>query len=99
MFAPGAVVRVKDAWPEAAGPAHIRTPYYVRGAVGEVVRHLGDFPNPEDLAFGRPAERRPLYHVRLRKAVLWAEPLADDEVLVEIFGHWLEPGKSPEPGE
>ena len=55
MFAPGESVRVKDAWPEAAGPVHIRTPHYVRGVTGEVVRHLGDFANPEDLAFRRPA--------------------------------------------
>ncbi len=56
MFAAGETVRVKDQWPEAAGPVHIRTPHYMRGVVGEVVRHLGDFPNPEDLAFARPAE-------------------------------------------
>jgi nitrile hydratase subunit beta len=96
MFAPGDVVRVKDEWPEALGPVHIRTPYYVRGVVGEVVRHLGDFANPEDLAFKRPAERLPLYHVRFRKSALWAEPRADDEVLIEIFGHWLD--RAPEPG-
>ena len=55
MFAAGDTVRVKDAWPEARGPVHIRTPHYVRGVTGEVVRHLGDFANPEDLAFRRPA--------------------------------------------
>ncbi|WP_428485079.1 SH3-like domain-containing protein [Rhodopila sp.] len=90
MFASGDTVRVKDAWPEAQGPVHIRTPHYVRGAVGEVVRHLGDFPNPEDLAFARPAARLPLYHVRFRKGAIWNEPKADDELLVEIFEHWLE---------
>ena len=90
MLAPGDVVRVKDAWPEAAGPEHIRTPYYVRGVIGEGVRHLGDFPNPEDLAFRRPAERRPLYHVRFRKGAIWPESQPDDEMLVEIFEHWLE---------
>ena len=26
MFAAGETVRVKDAWPEATGPVHIRTP-------------------------------------------------------------------------
>jgi len=26
MFAPGQVVRVRDEWPEARGPAHVRTP-------------------------------------------------------------------------
>lgn len=90
MFASGDAVRVKDEWPEAAGPAHIRTPHYVRGMEGEVVRHLGDFPNPEDLAFRRPAERLPLYHVRFRKGAIWPEARSDDELLIEIFAHWLE---------
>jgi hypothetical protein len=90
MFAAGETVRVKDEWPEALGPVHIRTPWYVRGQVGEVVRRLGDFPNPEDLAFDRPAERRPLYHVRFRQGAIWSEAKPDDELLIEIFGHWLE---------
>jgi hypothetical protein len=90
MFSSGDTVRVKDEWPEAIGPVHIRTPHYVRGVVGEVVRHLGDFPNPEDLAFGRPAERRALYHVRFQKGAIWPEAKPDDELLIEIFGHWLE---------
>jgi hypothetical protein len=90
MFAVGETVRVKDAWPETSGPVHIRTPWYVRGVTGEVARHLGAFPNPEDLAFGRPAERRDLYHVRFRKGTIWPEAKPDDELLVEIYGHWLE---------
>jgi nitrile hydratase subunit beta len=90
MFAAGETVRVKDDWPELAGPVHIRTPGYVRGLEGEVVRWLGDFPNPEDLAFARPAERRPLYHVRFRKGAIWPEAKPDDELLIEIYEHWLE---------
>jgi nitrile hydratase subunit beta len=90
MFAAGETVRVKDAWPEATGPAHIRTPYYVRGCTGEVIRRLGDFPNPEDLAFARPAARQPLYHVRFRKGQIWPEAKPDDELLIEIYEHWLE---------
>jgi nitrile hydratase len=89
-FAPGESVRVKDAWPEAFGPVHIRTPHYVRGVTGEVVRHLGDFANPEDLAFRRPAPVLPLYHVRFRKDAIWPEAKPDDELLIEIFEHWLE---------
>ena len=54
MIADGTRVRVRDAWPERDGPCHIRTPHYVRGRVGHVVRALGTFPNPEDLAFRRP---------------------------------------------
>lgn len=90
MYATGEAVRVKDDWPEQRGPVHIRTPYYVRGLTGVVERRLGDFPNPEDLAFGRPAERRPLYHVRFRKGSIWPEALPEDEILIEIFEHWLE---------
>ncbi len=89
-FAPGTVVRVKDAWPERLGPCHIRTPHYVRGETGVVLRHLGDFPNPEDLAFARPAATVPLYHVRFDQPSLWGEGTAGDELVIEIFAHWLE---------
>jgi nitrile hydratase len=89
-FAAGDRVRVKDAWPERTAPAHIRTPYYVRGIEGEVVRCLGAFPNPEDLAFRRPADTLPLYHVRFDKGAIWPEARPDDHILVEIYEHWLE---------
>ena len=88
-FAPGDAIRVKDRWPEAEGPAHIRTPHYVRGRRGLVVRHLGDYPNPEDIAFARPAPLRALYHVAFAPAALWPDA-GGDEVLVEIYEHWLE---------
>ena len=89
MLAPGEKVRVRDDWPETRGPAHIRTPHYLRGRSGRVLRHLGDFPNPEDLAFARPAERRPLYHVAFDRKAVWPDA-APGEIVVEIFGHWLE---------
>jgi nitrile hydratase len=88
VIAPGSIVRVRDDWPETRGPCHIRTPHYLRGATGVVERHLGDFPNPEDLAFGRPAERKALYHVRFHAP--WRESRPTDELVVEIFAHWLE---------
>ena len=88
---PGAMVRVKDDWPETSGPCHIRTPHYLRGHVGRVVRALGAFPNPEDLAFARPAARRALYHVLFPQPALWPDGRPGDEVMVEIFEHWLEP--------
>ena len=89
-FSPGAAVRVKNDWPETRGPCHIRTPWYVRGETGTVVRHLGDFANPEDLAFARPAARLPLYHVRFEQPAIWREGRTGDDILVEIFGSWLE---------
>jgi nitrile hydratase len=91
MFAPGTKVRVKNDWPETRGPVHIRTPHYLRGMPGTVVSQLGDFPNPEDLAFARPAQQRPLYHVRFDQPAVWQEGRAGDELLVEIYEHWLEP--------
>ena len=90
IFSNGARVRVKNDWPETRGPCHIRTPYYVRGETGTVERHLGDFANPEDLAFERPAARLPLYHVRFRQPSIWHQGSAGDEILVEIFEPWLE---------
>ncbi len=90
-FAPGARVRVKDDWPETRGPVHIRTPHYLRGMLGTVARNLGAYPNPEDLAFGRPAADRALYHVRFDQPAVWREGARGDELLVEIYEHWLEP--------
>ena len=88
-FAPGARVRVADRWPEADGPAHSRTPHYVRGKSGTIVSELGAFPNPEDIAFDRPAPKKALYHVAFRPAELWADG-DGDAILIEIYEHWLE---------
>lgn len=88
MFAPGTRIRVRDDWPELRGPCHIRTPHYIRGAAGTVERHLGDFPNPEDLAFARPAALRALYHVRF--AAPWPDSRPGDDLVIELFEHWLE---------
>ncbi len=89
-FSPGDAVVVKNDWPEARGPALIRTPHYLRGRRGRIVRHLGDYPNPEDLAFARPAARRQLYHVTFPMSALWPDGRADDELVVELYDHWLE---------
>jgi nitrile hydratase subunit beta len=90
-FAPGASVRVRDDWPERSGPCHIRTPHYLRGRIGTVERVLGRFPNPEDLAFARPAPKRALYHVLFPQPPLFEEGRPGDDLLVEIYEHWLEP--------
>ena len=90
-FGPGVAVRVRDDWPETRGPVHIRTPHYLRGMRGRVERRLGAFPNPEDLAFGRPAPSRALYHVAFEQPSVWREGRAGDELLVEVYEHWLEP--------
>lgn len=90
MFRPGDTVRVREDWPERRAPAHIRTPWYLRGQSGRVVRHLGDYPNPEDLAFDRPAPDRALYHVEFDRRAIWPEGAANDALVVELYEHWLE---------
>ena len=91
MLSAGAAVRVRDDWPEARGPCHIRTPHYLRGRAGTVVRHLGRYANPEELAFARPAAVLDLYHVAFQTRALWPDAEAG-EVLVEIYEPWLEHG-------
>ncbi|MGQ0665133.1 MAG: SH3-like domain-containing protein [Pseudomonadota bacterium] len=94
-FQVGDGVRVRDAWPEA-GPArvHVRTPHYLRGKAGVVERVLGAFPNPEELAFGKPGlPARPLYHVRFRHRDLWPAVAGAprDTLMADVYEHWLEP--------
>lgn len=97
-FAPGDPVRVRDDWPEAQAAktgrrVHIRTPYFVRGAEGTVERVLGAFANPEDLAFGRPAETRSLYQVKFAQRALFPQGGGGlrDSLIADLFEHWLEP--------
>ncbi len=97
-FADGQRVRVKAEWPEAQQYMHIRTPSYIRGHLGVIVRCFGAFPNPEDLAFGRPAPRKNLYHVAFDRAAVWpaentvataSETTGSDILLIELYEHWL----------
>ena len=89
-FKVGDRVRVKASFP----PGHRRTPYYIRGKIGEIERVCGAFPNPEELAYqrsGLPAQA--LYRVRFLQQDVW--PIyrggATDTLDLEIYDHWLEP--------
>ena len=88
-FKPGEKVRVRKAFP----PGHVRTPFYVRGQVGEIERVCGAFANPEELAQmrdGLPAV--PLYRVRFAQKDVWPDYRGNpkDVLEVEIYQHWLE---------
>jgi len=88
-FKAGDRVKVLKAFPIG----HIRTPFYIRGQVGEVERLCGAFPNPEELAQmrdGLPAQ--PLYRVRFLQREVWPDYQGSprDVVEIEIFQHWLE---------
>lgn len=89
-FKPGDRVRVMKSYP----PGHVRTPYYIRGCVGEIERFCGAFPNPEELAMMRDGEpAQPLYRVRFRQKDVWSgyRGGAADVLEVEIYQHWLDP--------
>ncbi len=81
-------VRVKTLVP----PGHIRTPWYLRGKIGVIERPLGEFGNPEQQAYGRIGDRKPLYRVRFTMAEVWGTRAErpEDTLDAEIYGHWLE---------
>ncbi len=89
-FRPGDRVRVRADEPKG----HCRTPHYVRGKAGRVVRLQGVFPNPEGLAYGgQGLPRQPLYLVEFDQPSIWenyAGPSVD-KVCVDIYQHWLAP--------
>ncbi|MFQ5757722.1 MAG: SH3-like domain-containing protein [Acidiferrobacterales bacterium] len=89
-FTPGDPVAVESRYPTG----HCRTPYYVRGKTGVIERICGQFPNPEDLAYGRAGlPRQALYRVRFRQTEIWPDYAGAraDSVDIEIFEHWLRP--------
>lgn len=80
-------VRVRQMFP----PGHVRTPWYLRGKLGEIERDLGSFGNPEQLAYGLPAQKQPLVRVRFTMAEIWGADAENpqDTLDAEIFTHWL----------
>jgi hypothetical protein len=74
-------------------PGHVRTPEYLKGKTGRIESVLGEFRNPEDLAYGLSGlPERPLYQVGFRQADLWGdyEGPADDYLYADVYEHWLE---------
>jgi len=89
----GEHVRVKAFCP----PGHVRTPHYLRGKQGIIERRLGDFPNPERLAYGRKDEAHELVRVRFTMSEVWGADAErpNDTIDAEIYAHWLEPANAP----
>jgi len=88
-FSAGDRVRV------AARPheGHHRTPGYVKGKSGHVVRVHGRFRNPETRAYGTDGlPEQVLYQVCFARKQLWPEARrhAGDTTCVDIFEQWLE---------
>jgi len=93
-FRVGDRVKVANAFP----PGHIRTPTFVRGKTGEIIRHYGAFPNPERLAYGMTGlPKLELYQVVFPMGHVWeggAGYSPGDTVTADIYEHWLEPIES-----
>jgi len=73
-------------------PGHMRTPHYVRGRSGTVIRVVGPMLNPEQLAYGYSgAPGKVLYRVRFRQCDLWRDYAGGprDTLELELYEHWL----------
>ena len=89
-FNVGDPVRVLD----QMSPSHCRTPTYVRGKVGYIGGHMGAFWNPEESAEGGDGQpNRMVYHVHFEQIKLWPDyaGTAQDELVIDLYEHWLEP--------
>lgn len=86
---PGQRVTVRAMFP----PGHVRTPAYLRGKTGVIVRALGPFDNPEQLAYGVEPDVKINFRVRFTMAEVWGAEAEnpDDTLDAEIYDHWLEP--------
>lgn len=88
-FPIGAKVQVTRRFP----PGHVRTPFFVRGKTGIVTEVAGEFPNPEELAYGRDGlPACTLFRVTFLQRDLWPDyaGAAGDTTVVDIFEHWLQ---------
>ena len=91
-FEPGDNVRVLP----SEKPGHVRTPGYLKGKAGWIESLVGEFPNPEELAYGFSGKpERHLYRVGFRQADLWDdyEGPTEDCLYADVYEHWLEPGE------
>lgn len=74
---------------------HVRTPTYLKGKRGVVLRDFGAWPNPEQLAYGKPGWPRKInYWVQFTMDEIWGGDgayAAGDTIVAEIYEQWLEP--------
>lgn len=90
-FKVGDRIRVAQASP----PGHVRTPQFVRGKTGVIIRHFGAFPNPERLAYGMSGlPKLDLFQVKFALDQVWdgdGQYGPYDTVTVDLYENWLEP--------
>lgn len=82
---------------------HLRTPGYLYGKIGTIVKCCGSYPNPEYFAYDNTDEnashQQPLYRVRFNQKSIWDhyEGNENDTIDVEIYQHWLMAASETEP--
>ena len=77
----------------AYAPGHVRAPWYLRGCEGRICHVVGEFGNPEEMAYGRrDGAKLTLYRVRFRQSDVWPDYSGSphDTLEVEVYGNWLE---------
>ena len=88
----GDAVDVRIAYP----PGHIRAPFFIRGKSGTIDQVVGDYHNPEELAYGRKGtEKLMLYRVRFNQKNVWSNYTgpSKDSLIVDIYENWLKPNE------
>jgi len=70
---------------------HHRTPGYLKGMRGTVLRVHATFTDPETRAYGESGlpERR-LYLVDFAAREVWYPNAVDGRIFADVFEHWLE---------
>lgn len=89
-FQIGDTVAVRRMFPTG----HIRTPRYIMGRTGTISHVVGEFPNPEELAYGRDGmPAKTLYRVHFRQTDIWPDYVGNnaDTLEIELYDHWLMP--------
>lgn len=75
-------------------PGHVRTPSYLKGKRGRIARDFGRWPNPEQLAYGKPGwPLKTNYWVEFDCAEIWGGAGTygpADKIVAEIYEHWLD---------
>lgn len=71
---------------------HNRTPGYIKNKVGLVKSILGQFRNPESLAYGDSGlPKIVLYQIEFNQTEVWDDydGSPHDKLYVDIYEHWL----------
>lgn len=70
---------------------HTRLPDYVRGRVGTINRHRGNYSLPDELVAEGQSDPQALYSVYFEARDLWGEDASDHRVYLDLYESYLQP--------